>query len=78
MQWWPLREIKTALQQARKTQIVARLMVEELAFHGVRNVNDVATCLAGYDQTCLRQHVKPVMLPSSTNRKAVIRFRCAK
>ena len=27
-------------------------MVEELAFHGVRNVGDVATCLAGYDQTC--------------------------
>ena len=47
-----LLAVKTALQQARKTQIVARLMVEELAFHGVRNVNDVATCLAGYDQTC--------------------------
>ena len=47
-----LLSVKTALQQARKTQIVARLMVEELAFHGVRNVGDVATCLAGYDQTC--------------------------
>ena len=47
-----LLAVKTALQHARKTQIVARLMVEELAFHGVRNVNDVATCLAGYDQTC--------------------------
>lgn len=46
-----LLSVKTALQHARKTQIVARLMVEELAFHGVRNVNDVATCLAGYDQT---------------------------
>ena len=47
-----LLAVKTALQHARKTQIVARLMVEELAFHGVRNVSDVATCLAGYDKTC--------------------------
>ena len=46
-----LLAVKTALQRARKTQIVARLMVEELAFHGVRNATEVATCLAGYDQT---------------------------
>lgn len=46
-----LLAVKTALQRARKTEIVARLMVEELAFHGVRNVTEVATCLAGYDQT---------------------------
>ena len=46
-----LLAVKTALQRARKTQIVARLMVEELAFHGVCNVGEVATCLAGYDQT---------------------------
>ena len=31
-----LLAVKTALQRARKTQIVARLMVEDLAFHGVR------------------------------------------
>ncbi|KML38956.1 hypothetical protein VL15_38675 [Burkholderia cepacia] len=42
---------KTALQMAGKTQIVARLMVEELAFYGIRHVDDVATCLNGYDQT---------------------------
>lgn len=42
---------KSALQIAGKTQIVARLMVEELAFHGIRNAEDVATCLNGYDQT---------------------------
>ena len=42
---------KTALQIAGKTQIVARLMVEELAFYGIRNAQDVATCLNGYDQT---------------------------
>jgi hypothetical protein len=42
---------KTDLQREGKTQIVARLMVEELAFYGIRNANDVATCLQGYDQT---------------------------
>jgi hypothetical protein len=42
---------KSALQIAGKTQIVARLIVEELAFHGIRNAEDVATCLNGYDQT---------------------------
>lgn len=42
---------KTALQIAGKTQIVARLMVEALAFYGIRNAEDVATCLNGYDQT---------------------------
>lgn len=46
-----LLAVKTALQQAKKTQIVARLMVEELAFFGIRNVRDVATCLDGYDRT---------------------------
>lgn len=40
---------KTALQIAGKTQIVARLMVEELAFYGIRNVDDVATSLNGYE-----------------------------
>ncbi|HEX6708008.1 MAG TPA: ATP-binding protein [Albitalea sp.] len=47
-----LLTLKTTLQQAHKTQIVARLMVEQLAFFGVRNVRDVATCLDGYDKTC--------------------------
>lgn len=42
---------ETAMQVAGKTQIVARLMVEELAFYGIRNAHDVATCLNGYDQT---------------------------
>ena len=46
-----LLSIKTSLQAGRQTQIVARLMVEELAFFGIRNVEEVATCLAGYDQT---------------------------
>ena len=47
-----LHAVKTAFQQARKTQIVARLMVEELRFHGLRNAVDTATCLHSYDTTC--------------------------
>ena len=46
-----LLSVKTALQRSKQTQIVARLMVEELAFFGIRNVKDVATCLRGYDET---------------------------
>lgn len=46
-----LLSVKTSFQKARKTQIVARLMVEELAFFGIRNARDVATCLQGYDTT---------------------------
>ena len=42
---------KISLQLARKTQIVARLMVEELAFQGMRDADEVATCLQGYDRT---------------------------
>jgi len=47
-----LLAVKTAFQRAKKTQVVARLMVEELAFFGIRNERDVATSLHGYDQTC--------------------------
>ncbi|ARL05057.1 AAA family ATPase [Burkholderia pseudomallei] len=42
---------KTSLQVAGKTQIVARLMVEALPFYGIRNADDVATCLLGFDET---------------------------
>jgi hypothetical protein len=49
-----LLSVKTTFQKARKTQIVARLMVEELAFFGIRNGQDVATCLQGYDVTSTR------------------------
>ena len=47
-----LHAVKTAFQQARKTQIVAWLMVEELRFHGLRDPADTATCLDSYDTTC--------------------------
>ena len=46
-----LYAIKVNLQHAGRTQIVARLMVDELAFFGIRNAQDVATCLTGYSQT---------------------------
>ena len=46
-----LLSIKTALQKAQRTQIVARLMVEELSFFGIRDAEDVATCLNGFDAT---------------------------
>ena len=46
-----LLSIKTNLQRAKQTQIVARLMVEELAFAGIRSAQETATCLNGYDQT---------------------------
>jgi hypothetical protein len=42
---------KTHFQRANMTQIVARLMVAELPFFGIRDVQDVATCLNGYDLT---------------------------
>jgi hypothetical protein len=42
---------KTSLQITGKTQIVARLMVEDLCFYCIRNAEDVATCLDGYDRT---------------------------
>jgi len=46
-----LYAIKVSMQRAGRTQIVARLMVDELAFFGIRNANDVATCLSGYGET---------------------------
>jgi hypothetical protein len=32
-------------------QIVARFMIEQLQFHGIRDAAGAATCLAGYDKT---------------------------
>src|SRR5262249_24286208 len=46
-----LLSVQPALQCAHKPEIVARLMVEELAFFGIRDARDVASCLDSYDQT---------------------------
>ena len=48
-----LLSIKTALQKTLRTQIVARLMVEELSFFGIRDAEDVATCLNGFEATAV-------------------------
>lgn len=50
-----LYSIKVNMQRAGRTQIVARLMVDELAFFGIRNVHDVASCLSGYGETAFPQ-----------------------
>lgn len=43
---------KSAFRLSRETQIVARFMIDELQFHGLLSADDVATCLAGYDEAC--------------------------
>ena len=43
---------KSALKEQGDHQIVNRLMVDELRFHGVRSAEEVASCLAGYDESC--------------------------
>jgi len=47
-----LHAVKAAFQKARQTQIVERLMVEELRFHGLRDPAGTATCLDSYHTTC--------------------------
>ena len=42
---------KAAFQMSGDEQIVARFMIEQLQFHGIRNAAEAATCLAGYDAT---------------------------
>jgi hypothetical protein len=60
---------KTALQVAGKTEIVARLMVEDLAFYGIRNAQDVATCLNGYNQPHIRRGVAGASRASTSLRR---------
>lgn len=43
---------KNAFREARQTQIVARFMIDEMRFRGIQNLDDLATCLAGYDAAC--------------------------
>ncbi len=47
-----LRSQKNALRQAKQAQIVARFMIDELQFRGLLSVDDFATCLNGYDESC--------------------------
>ncbi len=50
-----LRNQKNALQESHQTQIVGRFMTHEIPFRGLLSVDDVATCLAGYDESCFPQ-----------------------
>lgn len=40
---------KSALRQSNHTQIILRFMIAEMKFDGILSVEDIATCLAGYD-----------------------------
>lgn len=42
---------KAEFQMSGDEQIVARFMVEQLQFQGIRDAAEAATCLAGYDRT---------------------------
>jgi hypothetical protein len=43
---------KNAFRQSQQTQIVGRFMTHEVQFRGLLSADDVATCLAGYDEAC--------------------------
>ena len=45
---------KAGFQMSGDEQIVARFMIEQLLFHGIRDATEAATCLAGYDKTRYR------------------------
>lgn len=47
-----LKNQKTALKEARQTQIVGRFMIDDIEFHGVCSAEDAASCLLGYDTAC--------------------------
>jgi hypothetical protein len=42
---------KAGFQMTGDEQIVARFMIEQMLFHGIRDAGEAATCLAGYDKT---------------------------
>jgi hypothetical protein len=43
---------KNAFRASKQTQIVSRFMIDEMRFRGIQSVDDLATCLAGYDAAC--------------------------
>lgn len=43
---------KSAFRMGRQTQIVSRFMIDEMQFRGLISADDLATCLAGYDEAC--------------------------
>lgn len=47
-----LLDQKSALRKSQNTQIVLRFMVTEMRFGGLTSPEDLATCLAAYDESC--------------------------
>lgn len=43
---------RTAFKQAKKTQIIGRFMIDEYRFMGIKTLEDIKSCLAGYDYNC--------------------------
>lgn len=45
-----LKHQKSAFREAGETSVISRFMIDEIPFHGLLSVEDVATCLKGYDE----------------------------
>lgn len=43
---------RTAFKQSKKTQIIGRFMIHEYQFMGIKTLEDIKSCLAGYDCNC--------------------------
>jgi hypothetical protein len=50
---------KAGFQMKGDEQIVARFMIEQLQFHGIRDAAEATTCLAGYDKTRYPEGSRP-------------------
>lgn len=49
---------KSSFRLGKQTQIVARFMIDEMRFRGLQSADDLATCLAGYDEACFPESTK--------------------
>lgn len=49
---------KSAFRVSKQTQIVARFMIDEMRFRGLQSADDMATCLAGYDEAYFPESTK--------------------
>lgn len=43
---------RTAFQQSKKSQIIGRFMIHDYKFSGIKSVDDIRSCLVGYDSDC--------------------------
>lgn len=49
---------KSSFRMSRQTQIVSRFMIDEMQFRGILSADDLATCLAGYDEAYFPESTK--------------------